>query len=194
MEEISFPENDQTIEISLSLPTPVYSTFSARATLFTFFLFPFFLSFLFFFLAGAIGYDVKIRAAVSRSGSKLSLPGGEKSVPRARRWETVGKSGSSQWKRDLSVVVIDYRPTFFSFLFFLINFPSLSLSIDLNAETKIFEIRYTFPSSIDSLPPPTRRKYPKNARVKKTGRSIFLFLFRDNVDSRIVRVWKGTER
>lgn len=96
MEEISFPENDQTIEISLSLPTPVYSTFSARATLFTFFLFPFFLSFLFFFLAGAIGYDVKIRAAVSRSGSKLSLPGGEKSVPRARRWETVGKSGSSQ--------------------------------------------------------------------------------------------------
>lgn len=136
-------------DLSLSPSQHRFTPLSPRATLFTFFLFFFFLSF--FLVAGAIGYDVKIRAAVSRSGSKLSLPGGEKSVPRGdgKRWwwqkwvvavKTRSLGGADRLSADLLLLLL-LLP------FFFVNLPSLSFYRRISGFS-IFGFRLSAVSSI----------------------------------------------
>lgn len=108
----------ESLPLSLPTPAPVYSTFSARDA---FHILSF--SFFFFLFAGAIGYDVKIRAAVSRSGSKLSLPGGEKSVPRGdgKRWWW------QKWVVAVKTRSLGDRLSADLFLLFLLRFFSINL-------------------------------------------------------------------
>ena len=174
MEEISFPENDQTIEISLSLPTPVYSTFSARATLFTFFLFPFFLSFLFFFFLRARSdmtwksarrfhvrdqnflSPVERRAFQERGDGKRSAKVGRRSENAISRWwwSIIGRPSSS--------------PSSFSSLIFPL---SLFLSSFIDLENFRNTIHFSF---FDRFPPPS---HASKISEKRAGEKNWSFHF-----------------
>lgn len=127
--------NNRDLSLSLSPNTGLLHFLRARRFSHSFFFSFFFL----FFLAGAIGYDVKIRAAVSRSGSKLSLPGGEKSVPRGdgkrwwwQKWVVAVKTRSLGGGDRLSADLLLLLPSFF-----FINSLSLSLSQSMNIDNRV---------------------------------------------------------
>lgn len=141
----------ESLPLSLPTPAPVYSTFSARDAFHI-------LSFSFFFLRARSDMTWKSARRFHVRDQNFLSPVERRAFHEAMGNDGGGKSGSSQWKRDLSV--IDYRPTFFFFFsydFSQLIYRTLSLSffpyrrISIELGWKLYDLIVSIPNDAETI-------------------------------------------